>query len=40
VLSNPAVEVTDGDGVGYGVVEYGVSKGFGRNADARERPPI
>ena len=29
-LSDHVIEVTDGDEVGYGIVEYGVGKGYAR----------
>jgi hypothetical protein len=39
-LSDHVIEVTDGDGVGYGIVEYGVGKGFAKYPEVQEHPPI
>ena len=39
-LSDHVIEVTDGDEVGYGIVEYGVGKGFARYAEVQDHPPI
>jgi hypothetical protein len=39
-LSDHVIEVTDGDEIGYGIVEYGVGKGFGRYAEVQDHPPI
>ena len=33
-------EVTDGDEVGYGIVEYGVGKGYERYPEVQDHPPI
>ena len=34
-LSDHVIEVTDGDEVGYGIVEYGVGKGYARYAEVQ-----
>jgi hypothetical protein len=39
-LSDHVIEVTDGDEVGYGIVEYGVGKGYARYAEVQGFPPI
>lgn len=39
-LSDHVIEVTDGDEVGYGIVEYGVGKGFAKYAEVQDHPPI
>ena len=39
-LSDHVIEVTDGDEVGYGIVEYGVGKGYARYAEVQDHPPI
>jgi hypothetical protein len=39
-LSDHVIEVTDSDEVGYGIVEYGVGKGFARYAEVQDHPPI
>jgi hypothetical protein len=39
-LSDHVIEVTDGDEVGYGIVEYGVGKGYERYAEVQHHPPI
>jgi hypothetical protein len=39
-LSDHVIEVTDGDEIGYGIVEYGVGKGYARYAEVQDHPPI
>ena len=39
-LSDHVIEVTVGDQVGYGIVEYGVGKGYARYAEVQDHPPI
>ena len=39
-LSDQVVEVRDGDEVGHGIIEYGVSTGYSRYAEAQKHPPI
>ena len=39
-LSDHVIEVRDGDAVGYGIVEYGVGKGYERYAPVQIHPPI
>ncbi len=39
-LSDHVIEVTDGDEVGYGIVEYGVGQGYARYAEVQDHPPI
>jgi hypothetical protein len=39
-LSDHVIEVTDGDDVGYGIVEYGVGKGFAKYEEVQDHPPI
>ena len=39
-LSDHVIEVTDGDEVGYGIVEYGVGKGYGKYPEVQDHPPI
>jgi len=39
-LSDHVIEVTDGDEVGYGIVEYGVGKGYERYPEVQDHPPI
>jgi hypothetical protein len=39
-LSDHVIEVTDGDEVGYGIVEYGVGKGYAKYAEVQDHPPI
>ena len=39
-LSDHVIEVTVGDEIGYGIVEYGVGKGFARYAEVQDHPPI
>ena len=39
-LSDHVIEVTDGDEVGYGIVEYGVGKGYAKYAEVQDHPSI
>jgi hypothetical protein len=39
-LSDHVIEVTDRGEVGYGIVEYGVGRGFARYAEVQDHPPI
>jgi len=39
-LSDHVIEVRDGDAVGWGIVEYGVGKGYERYAPVQVHPPI
>ena len=39
-LSDHVIEVTDGEEVGYGIVEYGVGKGYARYSEVQDHPPI
>ena len=39
-LSDHVIEVTDGDEVGYGIVEYGVGKGYAKYPEVQDHPPI
>ena len=39
-LSDHVIEVTDGDEVGYGIVEYSVGKGYAKYAEVQDHPPI
>jgi hypothetical protein len=39
-LADHVIEVTDGGEVGYGIIEYGVGKGYERYAEVQEHPPI
>ncbi len=39
-LSDHVIEVRDGDEVGYGIMEYGVGKGFPMYAAVQHHPPI
>ncbi len=39
-LSDHVIEVTDGDEVGYGIMEYGVGKGYARYPEVQMHPPI
>ena len=39
-LSDHVIEVTDGNEVGYGIIEYGVGKGYAKYADVQDHPPI
>ena len=38
-LADQVIEVRDGDEVGYGIIEYGVGKGFAKYAAVQEHPP-
>jgi hypothetical protein len=39
-LSDHVIEVTDGGEVGYGIMEYGVGKGYARYPEVQMHPPI
>jgi hypothetical protein len=39
-LADQVIEVRDGDEVGYGIIEYGVGKGFGLYESVQTHPPI
>jgi hypothetical protein len=39
-LADQVIEVRDGDEVGYGIVEYGVGKGFAAYEAVQQHPPI
>lgn len=39
-LSDHVIEVTDGDEVGYGIIEYGVGKGYAAYPEVQDHPPI
>jgi hypothetical protein len=39
-LADQVIEVRDGDEVGYGIIEYGVGKGYSKYAEVQEHPPI
>ena len=39
-LSDQVIEVTDGDEVGYGIIEYGVGTGYADYAPVQVHPPI
>ncbi|MGH6625221.1 MAG: hypothetical protein ACRECD_01535 [Burkholderiaceae bacterium] len=39
-LADQIIEVRDGDEVGYGIIEYGVGKGFPMYETVQEHPPI
>jgi hypothetical protein len=39
-LADQVIEVRDGDEVGYGIVEYGVGKGFAQYDQVQAHPPI
>ena len=39
-LADQVIEVRDGDEVGYGIVEYGVGKGYARYESVQAHPPI
>jgi hypothetical protein len=39
-LADQVIEVTDGDEVGYGIIEYGVGKGYAAYASVQDHPPI
>ena len=34
------IEVTDGDEVGYGIIEYGVGTGYAKYTTVQAHPPI
>ncbi|MEH2477917.1 hypothetical protein V1282_001274 [Nitrobacteraceae bacterium AZCC 2146] len=39
-LGDHVIEVTDGDEVGYGIIEYGVGKDYARYSEVQDHPPI
>ena len=39
-LADQVIEVTDGDEVGYGIIEYGVGKGYAAYESVQAHPPI
>ena len=39
-LADQIVEVRDGDEVGYGIMEYGVGKGYAKYQSVQAHPPI
>jgi hypothetical protein len=39
-LGDQVIEVRDGDDIGYGIIEYGVGKGFALYEDVQGHPPI
>lgn len=39
-LADQVIEVRDGDDVGYGIIEYGVGKGYAKYAAVQQHPPI
>lgn len=39
-LADQVIEVRDGNDVGYGIIEYGVGKGFELYPEVQEHPPI
>lgn len=39
-LCDHVIEVRDGDEVGYGIMEYGVGKGYAKYAEVQQFPPI
>lgn len=39
-LSDHVIEVRDGDEVGYGIMEYGVGKGYAKYEQVQQHPPI
>lgn len=39
-LSDHVIEVQDGDETGYGIIEYGVGKGFAQYESVQNHPPI
>lgn len=39
-LADHVIEVVDGDDVGYGIIEYGVGKGYERYTEVQQHPPI
>jgi hypothetical protein len=39
-LADQVIEVTDGNEVGYGIIEYGVGKGYAAYESVQAHPPI
>ena len=39
-LADQVIEVRDGDDLGYGIIEYGVGKGFAKYGPVQNHPPI
>ncbi len=39
-LADQVIEVRDGNEVGYGIIEYGVGKGYAKYAEVQTHPPI
>ena len=39
-LADQVIEVRDGNEVGYGIVEYGVGKGYAKYEAVQAHPPI
>lgn len=39
-LADQVIEVSDGDEIGYGIIEYGVGKGYPKYASVQVHPPI
>ena len=39
-LADQVIEVRDGDEVGYGIIEYGVGKGYAKYPAVQSHPPI
>jgi hypothetical protein len=39
-LSDHVIAVRDGGEVGYGIIEYGVGKGYARYEGVQQHPPI
>ena len=39
-LADQVIEVRDGDEVGYGIIEYGVGKGYAKYGPVQSHPPI
>jgi hypothetical protein len=39
-LADQVIEVRDGDEVGYGIIEYGVGKGYAMYEGVQAHPPI
>jgi hypothetical protein len=39
-LADQIIEVRDGDEVGYGIMEYGVGKGYAQYESVQIHPPI
>jgi hypothetical protein len=39
-LADQVIEVRDGDEVGYGIIEYGVGKGYAKYESVQQHPPI